>query len=227
MKIALLSEDKDIIKIANSILISKSIVLNTCGISFNLQEKCLLGELDLIILEQKSNSNYNADIINKIRNKNIQTPILVVSKENDTDNKIASLRNGADDYLVLPFNDKEFLARIKAIIRRSNGYSHNVLKNGELTIDISRQQAFFGETQIELTKKEYMILEFLFMKKGITLNKDRFLNHLYYDNNEPEAKIIDVFICKLRKKLEIVSGGQEFIKTDWGRGYYLTDNSDL
>ena len=179
---------------------TKEIILDSCSFSQEVFDMCQLYEYNLIILEQMLCTIPGDSLIEQLRAKNITTPILVISRSADIDKKINALRKGADDYMVEPFHDKEFLARIKAVVRRSNGYAHNKMKSGDLEIDLSEQKVYFDGNMVSLTKKEYMILEFLFLKKGSTLNKDRFLNHLYSGSDEPEAKIIDVFICKLRKK---------------------------
>ena len=223
MRILLVQDAQDTIAKISKMLNTKEIVLDSCSFSQEAFDMCELYEYNLIILEQMLCTISGDNLVEQLRNKDIRTPILVISRSNDVEKKISALRKGADDFLVEPFNDKEFLARIKAVVRRSNGYSHNKLTSGNLEIDLSDQKVFYDGQMVSLTKKEYMILEFLFLKKGSTLNKDRFLNHLYSGSDEPEAKIIDVFICKLRKKLEAASGGKDFIKTDWGRGYYLAD----
>jgi len=223
MRILLIENSLEAISKISNILKSKEIVIDSCTSTSDALRMCSTHEYNIIILQQSLKEIPGDVLVEQMRSSKINTPIFVISRENSVEKKISALRKGADDYLIEPFNIREFLARIKAVIRRTNGYSQNKMKNGDLEIDFTEQKAYYSGENISLTKKEYMILEFLFLKKGSTLDKNRFLNHLYGNDNEPEIKIIDVFICKLRKKLEDISGGINFIGTDWGRGYYLVD----
>src|SRR5207244_12581038 len=139
------------------------------------------------------------------------------------DNKIKSLGFGADEYLTKPFDKRELIAHIQAIIRRSKGHSHSVIKTGKLTVNLYTRTVEANGQPLHLTGKEYGILELLSLRKGTTLTKEMFLNHLYGGMDEPELKIIDVFVCKLRKKLATATGGEHYIETVWGRGYVLRD----
>ena len=113
------------------------------------------------------------------------------------------------------------VARIKAIVRRSQGHSKSVINVGDLEINLDSKTVSVKGEVVHLTGKEFQILELLALKQGTTLSKEQFLNHLYGGMDEPELKIIDVFICKLRKKLQKASGGDDYIGTIWGRGYLL------
>ncbi|MCC7037409.1 MAG: response regulator transcription factor, partial [Alphaproteobacteria bacterium] len=131
---------------------------------------------------------------------------------------------GADDYLTKPFDKRELMARIQAIVRRSKGHAQSVIKTGPITVNLDARTVEVDSKQLHLTSKEYGIIELLSLRKGSTLTKEMFLNHLYGGMDEPEVKIIDVFICKLRKKIEkITPEGGSCIETVWGRGYVLRD----
>ncbi|MFN7053600.1 MAG: response regulator transcription factor, partial [Gemmobacter sp.] len=130
---------------------------------------------------------------------------------------------GADDYLTKPFHREELVARIHAIIRRSKGHSQSVIITGKINVNLDAKTVEVDSKTVHLTGKEYQMLELLSLRKGTTLTKEMFLNHLYGGMDEPELKIIDVFICKLRKKLAEATGGQNYIETVWGRGYVLRD----
>ena len=117
----------------------------------------------------------------------------------------------------------ELVARIHAIVRRSKGHAQSVITTGELTVNLDTKTVEVHGQRVHLTGKEYQMLELLSLRKGTTLTKEMFLNHLYGGMDEPELKIIDVFICKLRKKLSEATGGENYIETVWGRGYVLRD----
>ena len=115
------------------------------------------------------------------------------------------------------------MARIHAIVRRSKGHARSVIQTGDLSVDLDTKTVEISGVRVHLTGKEYQMLELLSLRKGMTMSKEMFLNHLYGGMDEPDAKIIDVFICKLRKKLTNASGGNEYIETVWGRGYAMRE----
>ena len=137
--------------------------------------------------------------------------------------KVKALGFGADDYMTKPFHKDELVARIQAVVRRSKGHSQSVITTGKLTVNLDAKTVEVDGARVHLTGKEYQMLELLSLRKGTTLTKEMFLNHLYGGMDEPELKIIDVFICKLRKKLSVATGGENYIETVWGRGYVLRD----
>ena len=141
----------------------------------------------------------------------------------DEQSGLTGLGIGADDYLTKPFDRAELRARIQAVVRRSKGHANSVIRTGDVEVNLDTQTVNVNGESLHLTGKEYGIMELLSLRKGSTLNKDQFLNHLYGGIDEPELKIIDVFICKLRKKLEKASGGKNYIEPVWGRGYVLRD----
>jgi two-component system cell cycle response regulator CtrA len=148
---------------------------------------------------------------------------LILSGADDTENKIKGFGFGADDYLTKPFHREELVARIHAIIRRSKGHAQSVIRTGKIAVNLDAKTVDAGGRSVHLTGKEYQMLELLSLRKGTTLTKEMFLNHLYGGMDEPELKIIDVFICKLRKKLSNATSGDNYIETVWGRGYVLRD----
>ena len=153
----------------------------------------------------------------------VETPILILTGSDDTENKIKGFGFGADDYLTKPFHREELVARIHAIIRRSKGHAQSVINTGKVSVNLDAKTVDVDGATVHLTGKEYQMLELLSLRKGTTLTKEMFLNHLYGGMDEPELKIIDVFICKLRKKLSAATGGDNYIETVWGRGYVLRD----
>ena len=153
-------------------------------------------------------------------------PVILLTALGEEDDRIAGLEAGADDYLTKPFDKKELFARIQAVVRRSAGHSQSIIMTGLLTVNLDAHTVEVEGQPIHLTGKEYGILELLSLRKGTTLTKEMFLNHLYGGMDEPELKIIDVFICKLRKKLSHACGGENYIETVWGRGYVLRDPNE-
>ena len=182
-----------------------------------------LYDYDLILLDLVLPDINGHDVLRQLRVARIDTPILILSGETDTENKMRGFGSGADDYLTKPFHREELIARIHAIIRRSKGHSQSIIKTGDIEVHLDGKTVEVRGNTVHLTGKEYQILELLSLRKGTTLTKEMFLNHLYGGMDEPELKIIDVFICKLRKKLSEATGRENHIETVWGRGYVLRD----
>ncbi|KJS38595.1 MAG: chemotaxis protein CheY [Rhodospirillaceae bacterium BRH_c57] len=182
-----------------------------------------LYDYDIIILDLMLPDMDGMDVIRQLRASRIDTPVLILSGLDEPERKVRGLGIGADDYIVKPFDRAELMARIQAIVRRSKGHSQSVVRIGRLEVNLEARTATIDGAALHLTGKEYGILELLAVRKGTTLTKEQFLNHLYGGIDEPELKIIDVFICKLRKKLNLASGGENFIETVWGRGYVLRE----
>ncbi len=182
-----------------------------------------LYDYDLILLDLNLPDMSGHEVLRQLRLARIETPILILTGADDTENKIKSFGFGADDYLTKPFHREELVARIHAIIRRSKGHSQSVIRTGAVNVNLDAKTVDVGGATVHLTGKEYQMLELLSLRKGTTLTKEMFLNHLYGGMDEPELKIIDVFICKLRKKLAEATGGQNYIETVWGRGYVLRE----
>jgi two-component system cell cycle response regulator CtrA len=162
------------------------------------------------------------EVLKKLRSAKIKTPVLILSGQTQLDSKIKGLGFGADDYITKPFNARELIARIQAIVRRSQGHSHSLIKVGNMTVDLQERSVEIDGKKVALTNKEYSVLELLSVRRGTTITKEVILNHLYNGMDEPEGKIVDVFVCKLRKKLSKI-GGEEYIDTVWGRGYALRE----
>ncbi|WP_334129500.1 response regulator transcription factor CtrA [Sneathiella sp.] len=182
-----------------------------------------LYDYDIIILDLGLPDMSGYDVLKKLRTAKVATPILILSGMSEPDDKVKGLGFGADDYLTKPFNKDELVARIHAIVRRSKGHAQSTIQTGRLVVNLDSKSVEVNGQRLHLTGKEYGMLELLSLRKGTTLTKEMFLNHLYGGMDEPELKIIDVFVCKLRKKLASATNGENYIETVWGRGYVLRD----
>jgi len=182
-----------------------------------------LYDYDLILLDLGLPDMNGNEVLRQLRLARVDTPILILTGSDDTENKIKAFGFGADDYLTKPFHREELVARIHAIIRRSKGHSQSIIHTGKIGVNLDAKTVEVDSKPVHLTGKEYQMLELLSLRKGTTLTKEMFLNHLYGGMDEPELKIIDVFICKLRKKLCEATDGENYIETVWGRGYVLRD----
>ncbi|MGZ3345664.1 MAG: response regulator transcription factor CtrA [Caulobacteraceae bacterium] len=183
-------------------------------------------DYDLILLDLNLPDMSGMDVLRQLRVGKINTPVMILSGTSEIDTKVKTLGGGADDYMTKPFHKDELIARIHAVVRRSKGHAQSVIKTGDITVNLDAKTVEVNGIRVYLTGKEYQMLELLSLRKGTTLTKEMFLNHLYGGMDEPELKIIDVFICKLRKKLASATSGQHHIETVWGRGYVLRDPND-
>ncbi|MGE0045683.1 MAG: response regulator transcription factor CtrA [Hyphomonadaceae bacterium] len=182
-----------------------------------------LYDYDIILLDLTLPDMNGFDVLKQLRVARVNTPILILSSDAHIETKVKGLGGGADDYMTKPFNKEELVARINAIVRRSKGHAHALIRTGDIAVNLDAKTVEVNNQRVHLTGKEYQMLELLSLRKGTTLTKEMFLNHLYGGMDEPELKIIDVFICKLRKKLAAATGGEHHIETVWGRGYVLRD----
>ena len=184
-------------------------------------------EYDAVLLDLTLPDMSGLETLRSLRASRIDTPVLVLSGTTEGKTKVAALTAGADDYVTKPCHHDELVARLHALVRRSRGFSRSLIVTGDLTLDLTAKNVVVAGQRVHLTSKEYQILELLALRKGVMITKEMFLNHLYGGMDEPEAKIIDVFICKLRKKLAAFTNGAHRLETVWGRGYLLREADEL
>ncbi len=226
MRVLLVEDDTATAKSLELMLKSQGFVCDISSLGEDGLEIGKLYDYDIIVLDLMLPDIDGYEVLRRLRAARVKTPILILSGLAEMDNKLKGLGFGADDYLTKPFDKRELVARINSIVRRAKGHSDSVIRTGRLSVNIDRRTVESEGQPVHLTGKEYGILELLSLRKGTTLTKEMFLNHLYGGMDEPELKIIDVFVCKLRKKLSAACGGDNYIETVWGRGYTLRDAKD-
>jgi two-component system, cell cycle response regulator CtrA len=223
MRVLMIEDDSATAQSIELMLKSESFNVYTADLG---EEGLDLGKLydyDIILLDLNLPDMSGFEVLRSLRVAKVKTPILILSGIAGTEDKVKGLGFGADDYMTKPFHKNELIARIHAIVRRSQGHAQSVIQTGDLIVNVDAKTVHINGTRVHLTGKEYHMLELLSLRKGTTLTKEMFLNQLYGGMDEPEIKIIDVFICKLRKKLAGASNGKEYIETVWGRGYLLRE----
>ncbi len=175
---------------------------------------------DVVVLDLTLPDMAGQQVLQQLHQTRPDTPVIILSGETDLEAKIENFLEGADDYITKPFHRDELIARIHAVLRRVRSAAPQQVELGTLVIDLVAHRALVGGLPVPLTGKEYACLEFLATRRGMTVTKEMFLAHLYGGRDEPEMKIIDVFICKLRRKLSD-AGATGIIETVWGRGYTI------
>jgi len=226
MRVLLIEDDRAVARGIELMLKAEGFNVYTTDLG---EEGIDLGKLydyDLILLDLNLPDMSGMDVLRTLRVGKINTPIMILSGSSEIDTKVKTLGGGADDYMTKPFHRDELVARIHAVVRRSKGHSQSVIRTGEIAVDLEGKTVEANGQRVHLTGKEYQMLELLSLRKGTTLTKEMFLNHLYGGMDEPELKIIDVFICKLRKKLK-AAAEDHYIETVWGRGYVLRDPQEV
>jgi two-component system cell cycle response regulator CtrA len=183
-----------------------------------------LYEYDLVLMDLHLPDMPGHEVVRMMRAADFKVPVLMLADTATPQAKAKALDQGADDFITTPCETEELLARIRAIVRRSQGHANSVLRLGPVELSLDRREVRVHGVQLHLSRREFAVLELLFLKQGVILNKVAFLNHLYCGMEEPEMKTIDVIICRLRKKLA-VAGVPTLIDTVWGCGYILRDPS--
>jgi two-component system cell cycle response regulator CtrA len=223
MRVLLVEDDNATADSIELMLKSEGMVVDTTDLGEDGLEIGKLYDYDIILLDLMLPDIDGYEVLRRLRDARVETPVLILSGLTETEDKVKGLGFGADDYLTKPFDKVELLARIQAIVRRSRGHAQSMISTGKLNVNLDARTVDVDGSPLHLTGKEYGILELLSLRKGTTLTKEMFLNHLYGGMDEPELKIIDVFVCKLRKKIQSATKGDNYIHTVWGRGYVLRD----
>ena len=180
-------------------------------------------EYDLVILDIMMPKVDGFEVIKKLRDKGNHTSVLMLTARDSADDKVKGLDLGADDYIVKPFDFNELMARIRAVVRRKYGNSSNKLVIGDLILDTSEKSVTRAGKQIELTGKEYEVLEYLMQSKNRIVSRDQIKEHVWDFDYEGDSNIIDVLIKNIRKKIDI-EDGKQIIYTKRGLGYVIKED---
>lgn len=195
--------------------------------SDDLKAFCTLYEVDAIVISETFCGLTAFEVIRKLRQAGLPTPIIVILDQRDPTMCCQLLSVGADDCIFGDFGAEELDARVRAVVRRSGGHSSSVIKIGRAEIRLDNKEIVVDGKQIPLTTKEYLIVESLGLRKNMTLSKEQLLSRIYGGIDEPQDKIIDVFVCKVRKKIREATGDYGLIDTVWGRGYVIRENVEV
>ena len=223
MRLLLIEDDPSVAGSIELMLTSEDFQVGTARLG---EDGVALGRVTdygLIVLDLNLPDISGYDVLRFLRTGRIRTPVLILSGLADIQHKVKGLGFGADDYLTKPFHKDELLARIRAVLRRSGDQSENMIRCGDLVVNLDHKRVEIAGRDLDLTRREYEIIELLAGRQGAPITKEMFLNHMYGGMDEPEQKIIDVFVCKARKKIVQASGGRDYIETVRVRGYSLRE----
>jgi two-component system, cell cycle response regulator CtrA len=223
MRVLLIEDDSSVAQSIELMLKSESFNVCTTDLGGEGVDLGRLYDYDIILLDLNLPDMSGFEVLRSLRVSKVKTPILILSGIASIEHKVKGLGYGADDYMTKPFHRTELIARVHAIVRRSRGHTQSVLQIGDLTVNVDAKTVHVNQVRVNLTGKEYQMLELLSLRRGATITKEMFLSQLYGGMDEPEIKIIDVFMCKIRKKLANASNGKDYIETIWGRGYLLRE----
>ena len=223
MRVLVIGQDGATPASVEMMLMKEKFVCDTADLNAGGLEVSRLLDYDIILLDLSVGNVNGYDVLRQLRSARIRTPVLLLLGLTELDHRLKGLGFGDSDVLRNLFDERQLIARIQAIVLRSKANCGSTIRTGELVVNLDTRQVSVDGHAVQLTGKEYGILELLALRKSTTLTKEMFLDHLYGGIDEPEIKIIDVFVCKLRKKLAQATGGNHYIETVWGRGYRLRD----
>jgi two-component system, cell cycle response regulator CtrA len=227
MRVLLVEDDSATAQSIELMLKSESFNVYTTDLGEEGVDLGRLYDYDIILLDLNLPDMSGFEVLRSLRVSKVKTPILILSGVASIEDKVKGLGFGADDYMTKPFHKNELIARIHAIVRRSQGHAQSIVQTDDLIVNVDAKTVHIKQIRVHLTGKEYRMLELLSLRKGTTITKEMLLSQLYGGMDEPEIKIIDVFMCKIRKKLAIASGGKDYIETVWGRGYLLREPQEV
>jgi two-component system cell cycle response regulator CtrA len=223
MRVLLVSTDFYSATSIQLILAKEKVTCDTTDLGEDGLQLATLYDHDIILINLMLPDMNGYRMLQQLRAARVCAPILILSGPGELDQRVKFLRSGADDFLTKPVDGRELVARIQAIVRRSNGHSESTIRTGKLVVNLDTRIVSVDNEPIRLTEKEYAIHELLSLRRGATVTRETLLDQLYGGMDEPQLKTFDVFICKLRKKLARATGGSHYIETVWGQGYVLRD----
>ena len=223
MRILVVEDEKDLNNIITKHLKKNNFSVDSVFNGEEALEYLDYGTYDLIILDIMLPKVNGYEVIKKLRENKNETAVLMLTARDSIEDKIKGLDLGADDYLIKPFDFGELLARIRALVRRKYGNISNTMEIDDLCIDIAKKTVVRGGKNIELTGKEYEVLEYLIQNKGHVLSRDKIRDSVWDYGYEGESNIIDVLIKNIRKKIDI-GNSKPLIHTKRGLGYVLKED---
>jgi DNA-binding response OmpR family regulator len=224
MRILVVEDEKTLARHLQRGLQEAAFTVDVSGSVEDAWRLCLLNPYDLMVLDLGLPGIDGGELLRRMRAGGLQTPVLILTARGSVEDRVAGLNAGADDYLAKPFAFSELLARIHALLRRGSGSRSTVLEVGDLQLDVLRRQARRGTRAIDLTAREFGILELLMRHAGEVVTRTMLADHVWGDNYDSLSNLIEVFINRLRKKTE-ATGEPRLLHTMRGAGYVMRDDT--
>ena len=221
-RLLLVEDDRALTEVLSRTLEQAGFVVYVTGLGADAIDLARAYRFDVVLLDLTLPDLSGQQVLQQLNLIRPEMPVIILSGEASIEAKVENFLEGADDYITKPFHRDELLVRIQAVLRRARAAAPAEMVFGSLILDLVSHRAMVHGEVVPLTGKEYACLEFLASRRGMTVTKEMFLAHLYGGRDEPEIKIIDVFICKLRRKLS-EAGAEPLIETVWGRGYTIAN----
>ena len=218
MNVLLVDDEKELVNALSAILKQHRYSVDCAFDGEEGLEYALSGIYDVIILDVMMPKIDGFTLLKRLRAKKIRTPVIMLTAKSDVSDKIEGLDGGADDYITKPFDTEEFLARVKALLRRGIAYGDNSLACGDAVLDRDTYELVCGEKRITLGKKEFQILELLMLNAGKCVEKERIIEKIWGFDSDAEYNTVEVYVSFIRKKLAAVGSSTE-IKSLRGIGY--------
>jgi DNA-binding response OmpR family regulator len=222
MKILLVEDDPDIADFIKEGFKSEGFAADIAADGKQGSYMARLNPYDVIVLDYSLPGKNGIEVCQEIRSSGSSVPIIFLSVIDDTQKKIEALGKGADDYITKPFSFEELMARVKALLRRPNKIKESIIKIGDLSIDINKKVIFKEDTPINLTRKEYNLLEYLMRNQGMVVSRSMILEHVWNAEVDPFSNTVEAHILNLRKKIGN-EGKKDLIKNIPGRGYLISE----
>ena len=223
MRVLVAEDEQDLNNIVSAKLAESGHSVDSCLDGKEAMLYLSAAEYDVVILDIMMPGADGFKVLEKIRKEGRKTPVLFLTARDSIQDRVRGLDAGANDYLVKPFSLEELMARVRVLTRSSHGSAHNVLSAGDLTLDIGTREVMRAGRRIELSAKEFQLLEYLLHNKGIVLSREKIENHIWNFDHEGGTNVVDVYISYLRKKID-VPGAQKLIRTVRGVGYVIRDD---
>ncbi len=224
MKILLVDDERQLTQALSAILKQNNYSVDVASDGEEGLDLALCDIYDVIVLDVMMPKMDGITVLKRLRQKKISTPVLMLSAKSEVSDRIDGLNSGADDYLTKPFDTKELLARIRALLRRKAEFMGDVLAYGDITLNRDTFEICKGTHKIALGKKEFQIMEMLLLNKGKSIEKEKFMEKIWGYDSEAEYNTIEVYVSFLRKKLNAIGATTE-IKSLRGIGYTLGEKN--
>ena len=223
MRLLVAEDEKDLNKLITKKLLSEGYSVDSCFNGEEAETFIRTAEYDGIILDIMMPKKDGLSLLKELRNSKSRVPVLLLTAKDSISDRVAGLDSGADDYLIKPFSFDELCARIRAMLRKADSSPSNVFTVADLSVDTASKKVRRGEKDIELSAKEYALLEYMIRNKGIVLSREKIENHIWNFDYEGGTNVIDVYISYLRRKIDF-GFEKKLIRTVRGSGYVIRED---